>query len=491
MMIAIFLLCGVAHGEEEGQLERKKTDSPPSEVTSDQVEAGPAPAPEHDTEDKDDNSLVADDSSILSVEEKLAQLKKTEEEMKNKRRKLAHKLDLIRRVQRARSELSLSKIELSDAMNELEATRHAKTQAMERRTLANDAKDTAVNARHETELLIAGLKGRNMTATERTENLAKLQRDIKAQQKELERSRESAMLMLTALAAEFKSKGFEKWIKYNSDQLPELVKGTILKATDVLRPVAYKLEDVAEANGMLTEDLAERFHRAVPSIRKSPFYDGILFYLVLLFPTVIVTWLVLKIHARLAQLTVAHYVIAANLYFGMMSVLCLFMSLLSHNDILIVFAHRSKSLFEAFTLLHALLFVVHLTMHAAVAYVTKSSKDLGQLVSIFCVGLHFFVHAYKRTIFNQDPNIGAPAYFLYSIIFLYTLYDRGITILEAAANDTKSTDRSFGTFPPPATSNSIRSESRGAINKKTVYFAGLPVFSDPQLNASGGGGKNI
>jgi len=184
-------------------------------------------------------------------------------------------------------------------------------------------------------------------------------------------------------------------------------------------------------------------------------------------------------------------VIALNLYFGMMSVLCLFMSLLSHNDILIVFAHRSKPLFEAFTLLHALLFLIHLTLHGAVSYVTKSSKDLGQLVSIFCVGLHFFVHAYKRTIFNQDPNIGAPAYFLYSIIFLYTLYDRGITILEAAANDTKSNDRSFGAFSPSASGSRMDNNQR-AMNKKTVYFAGLPVFSDPQLNNNlGQGGKNI
>lgn len=432
--------------------------------------------------DDDDSNLRADDPSIEDLQKKLDKLKRDEEDMRIQRERMAHKLDLIRRVQRARAQLDIKKIELSDAHNELEATRKAKELAEEKRQSTYQEKEAIAATRRDTERLIESTRGNSMTVLQRTEALRKLQQNTADQEKAMEAKREEALLVLKNLGKQFKDKGLEKWIIYNSESLPVIVKGSIQKATEAFAPFANKFEKVVEAEEMLSHQVTERLNHIMPSIKRSPFYQGILFYLVLLFPTVLATWLVLKIHARLSQLTVAHYVVAINLYFGTMSVLCLFMSLLSSNDILIVFRHRSRTAFEAFTLLHALFFVLHLFLHGVVS---RNSKDYGQLVSMFCVGLHFFVHAYKRTIFNQDPNIGAPAYFLYSVIFLYTLYDRGITIIEAAVKDDKET-RPFETFPSQTSllgAASISSvQDRSA--KRTVYFAGLPVFSNNQANNS-------
>lgn len=423
----------------------------------------------------DDSNLQANEPAVLAIEEELAKLKKTEEEVAHRHELMARKLDLIRRVRAARNQLAIKKIELSDAINELEAKRKEKDSLLEKKESTYLEKESIAARRRETEGLIKSMKVNAMTATERTEALAKIQKNIAEQEKLMERKREESLIELKALGKEFKDKGFEKWIKYNAESLPVLVKGSIEKATEAFAPIADKLESVADANTKLTNEVSTRLHHIMPKIKESPFYEGILFYVMLLCPTVLATWLVLKIHARLSQLTIAHHVVAVNLYFATMSVLCLFMSLLSRNDILIVFRHRSQPAFEAFTLLHALLFVLHLALHAVVAYVTKSSKDLLQLISMFCVGLHFFFHAYKRTIFNQDPNIGSPAYFLYSIIFCYTLYDRGLTIVDAALNDSlKPNGRSIDAFTP-VTTNAL-SDTRVPTNKKTVYFAGLPVF---------------
>ncbi len=451
---------------------------PESNDTNERLEAGNREVVE---EREDDGDLQANEPAIMVLQERLARLKKTEEEMTHQRKLMEHKLDLIRRVRVARNQLAIKKVELSDAINELESRRKQKDRLLEKKQSTYEEKEAIAARRRETEGLIQSMKVNAMTATERTEALAKIQKNVAEQQKAMEQKREESLMQLKALGREFKEQGLEKWIKYNAESLPVIVKGSIEKATEAFAPLADKLESVADAKSMLTMEVSNRLHHILPKIKESPFYEGILFYVMLLFPTVLATWLVLKIHARLSQLTVAHYVVAINLYFATMSVLCLFMSLLSRNDILIVFRHRSQPAFEAFTLLHALLFVLHLGLHAVVAYVSKSSKDLGQFISIFCVGLHFFVHAYKRTIFNQDPNIGSPAYFLYSIIFCYTLYDRGLTIVDAALNDSlKATRRPSESFTPllNTTSTSL-SETRvpiAANNKKTVYFAGLPVF---------------
>lgn len=425
----------------------------------------------------DDQTLRADEPALLSLEQKLQRLKHDEENMRKRRELVTHKLDMIRRVQHARAKLRFLRVELSDASDELKSRRHERDMAEERRRNTDDEKEAIAEQRRKTEASLSFIHKHSMSAKDRTLALEKLQHDAETQQKLMEKERDDAMKTLKSIGKEFESKGFENWIKINSESLPFIVKGSIFKASEAFAPIAQKFEIVAEANDLLSKEVASRLHKMLPSIKRSPFYDGILFYILLLCPTVLAVWLVLKVHGRLSQLSVAHYVVAINLYFGTMSLLCLFMSLLSHNDILIVFRHRSRSAFEAFTLLHALLFVLHLGLHGVIAHVSKYSKDYGQLVSIFCVGLHFFVHAYKRAILNQDPNIGAPAYFLYAIIFLYTLYDRGITILEAAVNDDKSTNgASFATYAPPG--NGLIGE-RDRSSKKMVYFAGLPVFSSP------------
>ncbi len=425
------------------------------------------------TETQDDNTLRADDNALLSLDNRMRNLDHEAQEMRKRRDAITHKLDMIRRVQRARSLLAIRKIEVIDAIKELESQKQSRESAKERLRATDAEKEDIAARRRAIEAGIRSEKEKAMTVKQRSELLASLQRDTEQQQKWMEKERDDAIAKLKALGQDFREKGFEQWITYNSESLPKIVKGTILKLT----PIAGGLESVADANNRLTEQVTARLHHLLPTIRQSPFYEGILFYFLLLCPTVVAAWLILKVHARLSQLSVAHYVVAINLYFGTMSVLCLFMSLLSHSDILIVFRHRSPSTLEAFMLLHALLFVLHLALHAVIAYVSKSSKDFGQLVSIFCVGLHFFVHAYKRTILNQDPNIGAPAYFLYAVIFLYTLYDRGITIIEAAVNDDKTVSRaSFATYAPPGTGPIAQ---RCPESKKMVYFAGLPVFSSP------------
>lgn len=436
-------------------------------------------------DEPNDNSLRASDTELQSLDDKMKSLEQQEEEMRRQRAAVTRKLDMIRRVQRARSLLQIRQIEVSDAHRELDSQKKVRDSAEEGLRSKVTEKENTVLQKKQAELAVLEQNSKVMSADQRRAALEKIEKATAQQQKWMEQEKDNALQKLKELGEDFKRKGLAQWIKYNSESLPTVVKGTV----DKMAPIITRVDQAVEANSHVTEVFMQRLGDLLPQIKKSPFYEGILFYILLLIPTVITAWLLLKVHARLSQLSVAHYVVAMNLYFGAMSILCLFMSLLSRNDILIVFRHRSKTTLELFMLLHALLFVVLLTLHAVISYVSKTSKDFGQLVSIFCVGLHFFVHAYKRTVLDQDPNIGAPAYFLYAIIFLYTLYDRGITIIEAAVNDDGDTisRASFATYAP-AESGPVA--QRSPSSKKVVYFAGLPVFSSPH-GAPGNDAKSI
>lgn len=72
-------------------------------------------------------------------------------------------------------------------------------------------------------------------------------------------------------------------------------------------------------------------------------------------------------------------------------------------------------------LVHWLLLVGHLILHVIKAFVSGSRKDFAQYVIISFVGCNFFMHAFKRTSLDEDPNVGVPSNSVYAIISLYML----------------------------------------------------------------------
>lgn len=430
-------------------------------------------------ETQDDHTLPADDNALTSLERHRNELQKQAEEYNRQMAATRHKIDMVRRVTRAKEALAGIKQRVTEAEQRLEQTRRDRDNAKKRKEQNYEGKEQIAANRRQTEHVTDGVREDMRRLNEQIGALGETQNQKEGEYQKMIQERDRLTDSLRQLGEEFKRQGFEKWIDFNSESLPVIVKATLVKTTKVLSPLAYGVESAAQMNDRLSREVAARLHRFLPIIQESPFYSGILFYILILCPTVLAAWLILKIHARLAFLTVAHYVVPINLYFGAMSVLCLLMSLISRTDILIVFRHRSPSAADTFMIVHAFLFLLHLSLHGLLAYVSRSSKDLIQFVSIVCVGLHFYVHAYKRAILDQNPNIGPPAYFLYALIFLYTLYDRGIGIIEAAVTDVSSGSNGL----PSRESQRPLLPDRVAASKNIVYFAGLPVYSSAHAAA--------
>lgn len=440
-------------------------------------EAAPG-APQDLVAGDDDSRLVADDEQItrmdmqrIELEKRLGEVAATEEKMKKK-------LDLLNKVRKLQSELSSIEHDVEGGKDVLDRQNDDIEERRKKLKLIEEERVAIAEERKKREAKIEGLKKLAPKYESEMTSLKQKSNEIDEERRKLETQNADLEKQHQKLAAEFKNRGFELLLEANVENFPAVVKATIVKGSHAFAPLFGGLEDVAEFNTKLTESVTDRITEYIPGVSKSPFYTGVLFYILLLCPMVAATWLVLKIRARLSMLTVAHYVVAINLYFSMMSVLCFFMSAIGRTDILIVFLHRSHALADTFMILHGLLFVIHLVLHGLTAYVSGATKDFVQYIAMSCVGLHFFTHAYKRSILNQDPNIGPPAYFLYAVVFLYTLYDRGLHIVEAAISDRKAA--AYTAFASP----SYRLDSNGTYTRagprgvdRTIYFAGLPMFS--------------
>lgn len=432
----------------------------------------------------DNDKLSSDDSSVRADDEALSQVSSEKEDLQRKlseiealQNKMRSKAELLHRVQHLKKRLAGKEDDEKAVRDEELRAKESLRMAEQKKNATWDEKEQIAEERRHIEKLLEDLKAENSNFDLAYEKMEAERKKTDARERELEMERERLMKKVEDLVTRFQESGFHTWLERNVDILPPIIKESILKTSNVLEPVFRGVDEAAELNEQLTNETTEAINRYLPAIKNSPFYSGLIFYIILLCPTVTSIWLVLKVRQRLSLLTVEHYLIAINLYFGVMSVICTIMTLLSRTDILIVFRHRAQTLAESFMIVHFLLFVAHLILHGVTAYVSGARKDFAQYICMSCVGLHFFLNAYKRTILDKDPNIGAPAYAVYSAIFLYTLYDRGMHILQAAVKDRKADSVSFATYPDQSfmVQNPAFVKTGGA--DQPIYFAGLPIFS--------------
>lgn len=441
-----------------------------------------APDFRHPETIEDDASVPADEKSIQQVDIERETLVSKLKDIEILKRKMESKRDLLEKVRQLQGTISDKSRAEEESRQEEINMKESYQLSIQRKNSTYDAKEHIAEQRRNVEKQIEELKTENETFGERLATVVNEQKRADARERELELERQRLLKNVEALASRFKEEGLQTWLERNMDTFPAVIRETILKSSVVLEPVMAGVDEAAELNEQLTHETTEAITRYLPAIKNSPFYTGLIFYIILLCPVVATSWLIMKIRARLSQLTIEHYLIALNLYFAILTVACAIMSALGKTDILIIFRHRSHQLAESFMIVHGFLFICHLVLHGMTAYVSGARKDFAQYLCMSCVGLHFFMNAYKRTILDQDPHIGTPAYIIYATIFLYTLYDRGVHIIEAAMRDRKGDPGAFNTYAEP----SYKLQSNGSYQMngdKTVYFAGLPIFSSPSQSS--------
>lgn len=447
------------------------------------IATGPIPATDNQQTNNDDSNIRADDTSFQKLASEREQLAHKLSEIDRLRSKMLSKSELLKRVRALKGNVDTAKRRGVQVRKEESIAEQKLSIAVQRKNATWDQKEAIARQRRSIEKLLEEIRTETRGFEDEIKKIDHEKKRIGQVEQNLESEREKLLRTVRGLVSQFRERGMHTWLERHLSQLPPVMRETIVKASTVLDPVIQGVEDATELTGEVSVDTTNALTRYLPSVRDSPFYTGLIFYVILLCPTVAAAWLMLKIRARLSQMTVEHYLIAINLYFGVMSAACAVMSLLSRTDILIVFRHRSRHLAESFMIIHGFLFVLHLVLHGMTAYVTGARKDFAQYISMSCVGLHFFMNAYKRTILNEDPNIGTVAYLFYAATFLYTLYDRGVHIIEAAIKGRKANASAFNTFPTDPVVKSLPNGAGPPNGDSTVYFAGLPVFNRPSQSS--------
>lgn len=427
----------------------------------------------------DDGSIHADDASLERLNKEREELAGRLKRMDSLKARLKIKNQRLKHVQALRGTLKVATQRKEKGVEEEHLVAEGYRISLKKKNATWDEKEHIADERRAIQTNIEKVGKEQQKFDQELANIESKRKATETSEQELKAQHKQLIIQINALMHKFKDDGFQIWLQRNLEKLPPVAHQTVIKMTEALDPVLGGVKGVADINEHITRDTTDVITQLLPTVKANPFYTGLIFYIILLFPIVVVTWLVMKIRARLSMLTIEHYLIAINMYFGILSLVCTVMTLVGKTDILIIFRHRSQHLAETFMILHGFLFVIHLILHGITAYMSGSRRDYAQYVVVACIGLHFFMNAYKRTILNQDANVGAPAYIIYAVSFMYILYDRGVHILEAAVKDSKARISDFQTYPSISLQKLPISHPQSEGRDSTVYFAGLPVYNAP------------
>lgn len=250
------------------------------------------------------------------------------------------------------------------------------------------------------------------------------------------------------LADALRQKGLEHWVQNSvKDSVAPFVSDALVQGTaSVVEPVLDGIERLAIANGHLSDTMKDTLRSRVPIVDK-PFYAGFVTYLVLLAPVVLVTSLVLKVKRGFSKIALAHLVIIGNLYFLLLSGGCFVATVLGAVDVLLTFRHYNLSLFDSAMVIHGLFYVSHVLSQVRLSLQTREKSGLIHVLLLCVVGMHFFVHSYRHAMHHEDPHVDKKAYFFYTGIFLFVLYDRIVKQLrrQGHSRDMKLNNTSIST----------------------------------------------
>lgn len=399
-------------------------------------DAGTGDAGDVAEDDGDGGGPVSDDEGAAGdVDAKISQLdasvSKANANIHAQQAALEEKVHILKKVHLLRAELATKAHVIKTHKYEANAAKQDVDVAKERRDSAAYQVNFTAKLRADESQKLEALRKELPQYHKRLGQLKEVALENGQMAQQLEHNITELTEQYVKLVVQFKDRGMTNWVEMQAQQLPPLIRGTLIKTTHALGPLFEGFEEASELNARVVDEVKERVQTYLPLVRSSPFYGGILFYIIILFPMVLFVSAAMKLNSHLKTMTISHYLVLSNLYFGVLSLLCLFMSYLSGADVLLVFHHRNESLEGTFVVLHGLFYLLHLGLHFLSALTRRDGREVAQFLSMFIVGTHYFLHVYARAVLNEDPVMDLRAYVLYAAIFLFTLYVRCTMLLPA------------------------------------------------------------
>lgn len=228
----------------------------------------------------------------------------------------------------------------------------------------------------------------------------------------------------------------EDLIERHARGLPDAMAGALRKSAAALVPFFDYLMIAADTNNRLVDHVGEEIDKYTHvNISQSPFMSGVLFYCVLLIPLLTIVSFVRRLFDSSSKLTVSHYIIFGNVYFVIVCVANVIAALILQDDPVGLMFRKFERTFIIGNLFLSLYYIWHVVMLGLQALYTFEQRNVSQFVATLCVGIHYFLFAWRRVFTDHAPLMYTFNYLVYGTIFAFISYERYNRLSTRQLND--------------------------------------------------------
>jgi hypothetical protein len=249
--------------------------------------------------------------------------------------------------------------------------------------------------------------------------------EMQAKARKLMAQTDKMTTLTNVMSVRIQQLSVEEVLANSARGLPDSVAGALRRSAEALTPFMDTLMVAADTNQRLVDHVGAEIDKYTHvNIRKSPFLSGVLFYCVLLVPTLTIVSFARRVFDSSSNLTVSHFVIFGNAYFIAICLVAIVTTCSMHEDPAAVMHRSHAKVFATFNVLLALYYVWHVGMLGLQAAYTRERRNCSQALATVCVGVHYFLFTWRRIFTNSTPQMLVANYCTYLTIFACITVER-------------------------------------------------------------------
>jgi hypothetical protein len=314
--------------------------------------------------------------------------------------------------------------EVADLETAMKTTEHAIA------NLGEAQKRTAAEREHE----IAGKRARQTELAEfrRTADAPDTQlRIVKEQSAKLERQLAGLGEVYAGLAAKqagmearLRDAGFSHWLDARGNvYMPATAVGVLAKSAEVLSPVASGVEAAVAAE----QEIARELEALVP-LGEGSVVPGVVSDVLVLAPAIPVVALAGRLSCSMKGLTVLHYMVYLSAVFAAQGIICVLSSVAVAQEAIGYFQRSNEPALIAVLFLTAGLYSWYVFLHALLAVVHTTHRNLAHLSIVTCIGCGFYKAVFQPAVLNHAAGLPVLAPGALAVVFLYVMTDRNTSL---------------------------------------------------------------